>query len=180
MKITHLQYLPCKCSWSHSDQITSQQICCNGDKTCQVSYIPGSALIHPLILSLESHKHFLEIHNTKIYTESLSYKNWRQWHCELPIPCLCFEEKPLIFPGYRPDGPELMVMITYIGHMAFWACNTNSTPLFKAKTAPHFWERLTGRRLAICAHFLLQPIDLLTDLKINSKLIYSALYRVIY
>ena len=25
IKITHLQYLPCKCSWSHSDQITSQQ-----------------------------------------------------------------------------------------------------------------------------------------------------------
>ena len=28
------------------------KICCNGDKTCQVSYTPGSALIHPLILSL--------------------------------------------------------------------------------------------------------------------------------
>ena len=25
IKITHLQYLPCKCSWRHSDQITSQQ-----------------------------------------------------------------------------------------------------------------------------------------------------------
>ena len=101
-------------------------------------------------------------------------------HCELPIPCLCSEEKHLIVPGHRPDGPELMVMMTCIGHMAFWACNTHWTPLFQAKTAPHFWERLTGRRLAICAHFLLQPIDLLTDLKINSKLIYSALYRVIY
>ena len=142
MKITHLSI--CPVSAHGVTRSLHSQICCNGDKTCQVSYIPGSALIHPLILSLESHKHFLEIHNTKIYTESLSYKNWRQWHCELPIPCLCFEEKPLIFPGYRPDGPELMVMIKYIGHMAFWACNTHWTPLFQAKTAPHFWERLTG------------------------------------
>ena len=65
-------------------------------------------------------------------------------HCELPIPCLCSEEKHLIVPGHRPDGPELMVMMTCIGHMAFWACNTHWTPLFQAKTAPHFWERLTG------------------------------------
>merc|ERR1712121_529961 len=37
MKITHLQYLPCKCSCSHSDhRYLHSKIYCNGDKTCQV------------------------------------------------------------------------------------------------------------------------------------------------
>ena len=92
----------------------------------------------------------------------------------IALPCLCsasiLKEKTPHISRLLPFGPEPMDIIIYIWHIAFWVCKTHWTPLFQVKTY----------RIVICAqstlHILLQPYDLLNDLKINNKLIYSALY----
>ena len=90
----------------------------------------------------------------------------------LPVLCINFEgENPLYV---QITAPVDMDMIKYKWHTAFWFCKTHWTPLFQVKTAPFFWESLTGSSFV---HILLQPYDLLNDLKINNKLIYSALYE---
>ena len=96
----------------------------------------------------------------------------------IALPCLCsasiLKEKTPHISRLLPFGPEPMDIIIYIWHIAFWVCKTHWTPLFQVKTAPYFWESLTG---SSSVHILLQPYDLLNDLKINNKLIYSALYE---
>lgn len=93
------------------------KICCNGDKTCQVSYTPGSALIHPLILSLAS--------RARVFISS----SFQQGGTNQP-PTLAASTPG--FPGFNPAASPIAASI-FIPH---WV---HLCPSRRSSTWTHQW-----------------------------------------
>ena len=110
------------------------------------------------------------------YIGNLSCKNWHQWHCELPfLACTLHQfwrRKPLVCPDYCPCGHgHDNIQMAY----SILILQNSLNAIISSKDCTFLLrESLTG---SSSVHILLQPYDLLNDLKINNKLIYSALYE---
>ena len=176
MKTTHLQYLPCKCSWSHSDQIATSKICCNSDKLHTWFCLDSSTHSESSFpQGFPGNSEFTD------YKGNLSCKTCTSGIVNCPsLPVLCIN-----FEGENPSYFQITALWTwthghYNIHMAYSILSLQNSlnAIISSKDCTLLLRE--SYRIVICAqstlHILLQPYDLLNDLKINNKLIYSALY----
>ena len=175
MKTTHLQYLPCKCSWSHSDQIATSKICCNSDKLHTWFCLDSSTHSESSFpQGFPGDSEFTD------YKGNLSCKTGTSGIVNCPsLPVLCIN-----FEGETPSYFQITALWTwthghYNIHMAYSILSLQNSlnAIISSKDCTLLLRE--SYRIVICAqctlYILLQPYDLLNDLKINNKLIYSAL-----